>query len=100
MGDDDDVNNFYGSEKRQRGGRKKRNKKKDVVRAQDWNDIYDPSRPNTYEEYKHSEERYRMISDWKARIHAHSASAKRRSSMDSNLYSDDEPQRIKRNSMS
>lgn len=38
---------------------------------QNWDDIYDPSRPNNYEDYKHSEEKYREIKDWKDRLYAH-----------------------------
>jgi splicing factor 45 len=69
--DDDDVNQFY-IEKAQRGGRKKRkknNQQKEVV--QDWDDIYDPSRPNSYEEYKNSEEKIREVRDWKDKLYAH-----------------------------
>ncbi|KAH8821142.1 hypothetical protein F5884DRAFT_76264 [Xylogone sp. PMI_703] len=70
--DDDDVNGFYGTERRQRGGRKRRKKNKEerpVV--QDWDDIYDPTRPNIYEEYKHSDERIREMREWKDRLYAH-----------------------------
>ncbi len=71
--DDDDVNGFYAStDKRQRGGRKKRKKNKEEEPVpQDWDDIYDPGRPNVYEEYKHSEEKIREIRDWKNRLYAH-----------------------------
>lgn len=94
--DDDDVNGFYAVEKRQRGGRKKRNKKsKEAPMAQDWDDIYDPSRPNSYEEYKNSEERYREIRDWKDRLYAHRI--KRHRSMSSDLSSDEDRSRIRSN---
>ena len=67
----DDDEYFYG-EKRERGGRKKRKKKKEVVEVvQDWDDIYDPSRPNNYEEYKHSEEKIREVRDWKDLLYRH-----------------------------
>lgn len=59
-------------EKAQRGGRKKRKKnKEEAVVVQDWDDIYDPSRPNSYEDYKHSEERYREIREWKDKLYRH-----------------------------
>jgi len=72
-GIDDDVNDFYaGGEKRQRGGRKRKKQKKDeYVAAQDWDDIYDPSRPNNYEEYKNSDEKIREVTEWKDRLYAH-----------------------------
>lgn len=70
--DDDDVNGFYQDEKRQRVSRKKRKKNKsEVVVPQNWDDIYDPARPNSYEEYKHSDEKIREIREWKDRLYAH-----------------------------
>ncbi|KAF3200284.1 hypothetical protein TWF106_011335 [Orbilia oligospora] len=68
--DDDDVNGFYAT--RQRGGRKRRkkNKDKDLEKAaQSWDDIYDPSRPNQYEEYKDSEEKDQEMRDWRDRLY-------------------------------
>ncbi|KAI9680608.1 MAG: hypothetical protein M1817_004048 [Caeruleum heppii] len=73
-GEDDDVNGFYdGGEKRQRGGRKRRKKNNQERQAvsQNWDDIYDPSRPNSYEEYKHSDEKIREVREWKDRLYAH-----------------------------
>ena len=71
-GEDDDVNGFYGGEKRQRGGRKKRKKNKEESHLpQNWDDIYDPSRPNSYEEYKGSDEQIREVREWKDRLYAH-----------------------------
>ena len=71
-GDEDDVNGFFGGEKRQRGGRKKRKKnKEEAPAAQNWDDIYDPSRPNNYEEYKNSDEKIREVREWKDRLYAH-----------------------------
>ena len=71
-GDEDDVNGFFGGEKRQRGGRKKRKKNKEETPAtQNWDDIYDPSRPNNYEEYKNSDEKIREVREWKDRLYAH-----------------------------
>lgn len=84
-GDDDDVNGFFADQKRQRGGRKKRkkNNKEDRAVVQDWDDIYDPSRPNTYEDYKNSEEKYREVREWKDRLYAHRFAKERRSSVSS-----------------
>lgn len=67
------MNGFYGGEKRQRGGkRRKKNKpREEYVAVQDWDDIYDPSRPNSYEEYKHSDEKIREVREWKDRLYAH-----------------------------
>lgn len=86
--DDEDVNGFYGGEKRGRGGRKKRKKnKEDAPLRQDWDDIYDPARPNNYEEYKHSEERIREIREWKDRLYAH----RRRHTTDFSSSEEDRP---------
>lgn len=83
VADDDDVNGFYGGEKRQRGGRKRRKKnKEDYEVVQDWDDIYDPSRPNNYEEYKNSDEKLREVREWKDRLYAHRI-ARKHSSDDS-----------------
>ncbi|MCJ1298612.1 hypothetical protein MMC08_001402 [Hypocenomyce scalaris] len=83
-GDNDDVNGFYGGEKRQRGGRKKRKKNKDESHvAQNWDDIYDPSRPNNYEEYKHSDEKLLEVREWKDRLYAHRIARRSSSRADS-----------------
>ncbi|KAH0543833.1 hypothetical protein FGG08_001872 [Glutinoglossum americanum] len=82
--DEDDVNGFYGAEKRQRGGRKKRKKnRRESAIPQNWDDIYDPSRPNNYEEYKNSDERIREARDWKDRLYAHRRTRRASSSTDS-----------------
>lgn len=82
--DDDDVNGFYQAEKRQRGGRKRRKKnREDYHVAQDWDDIYDPSRPNNYEEYKHSDEKIREVREWKDRLYAHRMARKNSSDLES-----------------
>ena len=82
------MNGFYG-EKRQRGGRKKRKKnKQEAPVAQNWDDIYDPSRPNTYEAYKNSDEKIREIRDWKDRLYAHRMA---RRSSDYSESDDDRP---------
>ncbi|QSZ31690.1 hypothetical protein DSL72_001257 [Monilinia vaccinii-corymbosi] len=89
--DDDDVNGFYVGEKRQRGGRKRRKKNRgEQAVAQDWDDIYDPSRPNNYEEYKNSDEKVREVREWKGRLYAHRIARKTSSDSD-----DEEPYRPK-----
>lgn len=81
--DDDDVNGFYVGEKRQRGGRKRRKKnREEQAVAQDWEDIYDPSRPNNYEEYKNSDEKVREVREWKDRLYAHRMARKTSSDSD------------------
>ena len=91
-GDDEDVNGFYGGEKRQRGGRKKRKKnKEDTHIPQNWDDIYDPSRPNSYDEYKNSDEKIREVREWKDRLYAHRM-ARHRSFSDSDDNSRPRPQ--------
>ncbi|KAL8642582.1 MAG: hypothetical protein Q9228_000723 [Teloschistes exilis] len=69
--EEDDVNGFFANEKRQRGGRKKRKKNKELHAVQNWDDIYDPSRPNAYEEYQNSDEKISEIREWKERLYAH-----------------------------
>lgn len=85
--EEDDVNGFYVGEKRQRGGRKKRKKNREAQAfVQNWDDIYDPSRPNIYEEYKHSDEQIAEVREWKDRLYAHRMAR----SPSRNSYSDDE----------
>lgn len=63
---------FYGVEKRQRGGRKKRKKNPEDSQAlHNWDDIYDPSRPNTFGDYKHSDEKMLELREWKDKLYAH-----------------------------
>ena len=38
---------------------------------QNWDDIYDPSRPNSYEEYKSSDEKTLELREWKDKLYAH-----------------------------
>ncbi|MCJ1429056.1 hypothetical protein MMC29_006969 [Sticta canariensis] len=75
---------YYSVEKRQRGGRKKRKKaKEDSHASQNWDDIYDPSRPNNYEEYKHSDERISELREWKDKLYAHRMARRRTSDANS-----------------
>lgn len=83
-GDEEDVNGFFGGEKRQRGGRKKRkkNKEESSTVVQNWDDIYDPSRPNSYEEYKNSDEKISELREWKDKLYAHRVTRRRTSDTD------------------
>ncbi|CAI7629026.1 unnamed protein product [Penicillium pancosmium] len=83
---EDDDFGYYMGEKRQRGGRKKRKKNNNNNREersipQNWDDIYDPSRPNNYEAYRHSDEKILEVREWKDRLYAHRM--RRSPSMDS-----------------
>lgn len=69
---EDDDFGYYMGEKQQRGGRKKRKKNREPQAVmQNWDDVYDPSRPNNYEEYRHSDEKILEVRDWKDRLYAH-----------------------------
>ncbi|KAJ5529930.1 hypothetical protein N7527_003323 [Penicillium freii] len=67
--EDDDYE--YAREKRQRGGRKKRKKNSEAHAVQNWDDIYDPSRPTNYAEYRNSDEKLAEIREWKDLLYAH-----------------------------
>lgn len=69
--EDEIVDDFFGGEKRPRGGRKKRKRNRPAEIVENWDDIYDPSRPNNYEDYKNSEEKIREVREWKDRLYAH-----------------------------
>ncbi|KAI5784612.1 hypothetical protein EDC01DRAFT_789147 [Geopyxis carbonaria] len=87
---DDDVNGFYSAQpkERARGGRKKRKKNKATPPPPtNWDDTYDPMRPNSYEEYRDGDEKIREMQDWRERLYG----KKRR--RDSFSSSDDEPAR-------
>ena len=79
------MNGFFGGEKRQRAGRKKRkkNRPQEGPVAQNWDDVYDPSRPNSYEAYRHSDEKIREVRDWKDKLYAHRMARRRSDDSDS-----------------
>ena len=82
--DEDDAIGNYIAEKRQRGGRKKRKKnKQDDLVLQNWDDIYDPSRPNAFDDYKNSDERVLEVQEWKDRLYAHRSTQNHRLDSDS-----------------
>lgn len=78
---DDDA--FFAGPKRQRGGRKKKNKR---ARDRDdaggpeptnWDDIYDPTRPTNYHEWKESDARFMVEREWKDILYAHRVARKK-----------------------
>lgn len=88
-----DDNDYYPGEKRQRGGRKKRKKNKEPTTvAQNWDDIYDPSRPNNYEDYKNSDEKIAEIREWKDLLYAHRMARRASSRSDSDSDTAHRPQ--------
>lgn len=75
---------FYNVEKRQRGGRKKRKKNvEDFQTLHNWDDIYDPSRPNTFDDYKNSDEKILELREWKDKLYAHRMTSSSQSDVDS-----------------
>ncbi|KAK7555664.1 G-patch DNA repair protein [Phyllosticta citricarpa] len=95
--DDGDMDGFYtATQHRERGGRKKKKKKKKQQEQefeQNWDDIYDPTRPNDYSQYRGSEEQMREINEWKEHLHRFD---KRADSMDYSS-SEDEGRRPRMN---
>ncbi|KAJ5787259.1 hypothetical protein N7457_002249 [Penicillium paradoxum] len=87
--EDDDYE--YAREKRQRGGRKKRKKNHESRVVHNWDDIYDPSRPNNHEEYRNSEEKIYEVREWKDFLYAHL----RKRSLSEDSDSDDDHDRPK-----
>ena len=75
VGDDDEDAYLYQDNrpKPERGGRKAKKKReksqREASRVWDWDDVYDPTLPNVYADYKGSEEQYRDVRDWKARLY-------------------------------
>lgn len=86
---DDDVNGFYASNKHSqaRGGKKRRKKNKDTPPPPtNWDDIYEPSRPNSYEEYREGDEKIREMEDWRERVYG----KRRRRGRDDSYDSEDD----------
>ncbi|KAK5733161.1 hypothetical protein LTR17_009902 [Elasticomyces elasticus] len=80
VGDEDEDSFFLENRdkpKPERGGRKNKKKKGGkgeavvATRSWSWDDVYDPSMPNNYADYKGSEEQVMEIRDWKARLYYH-----------------------------
>jgi len=74
VGDDDDGYYYQERQNNARKNNRKKNKKKNQHQQRpaqilDWDDIYDPTRPNSYADYKGSDEQYREHRDWKARLY-------------------------------
>ncbi|KAK5092219.1 hypothetical protein LTR16_007757, partial [Cryomyces antarcticus] len=92
--DDDDVNGFYVGEKHQRGGRKKRKKNKaEAPVAQNWDDVYDITRPTVLKDWLESDERIESEREWKEYLYA--VHARRNSSMSSEDGSGKRPKNCK-----
>lgn len=72
IGDEDDE--YYYQDRKQNNRRNRKKKKQQQYQQQeqptwDWDDIYDPTRPNNYSDYKGSDEQFREHRDWKARLY-------------------------------
>jgi hypothetical protein len=90
VGDDDDYSFQDSRPKAERGGRKKKKKNKAQERVWDWDDIYDPTLPNNYADYKGSEEQAREIRDWKARLYYRQLKEAKKAGKNGAAYSDEE----------
>ena len=91
VGDEDEYYFQDSRPKAERGGRKKKKKgNKAQERVWDWDDIYDPTLPNTYADYKGSEEQAREIRDWKARLYYRQLKEARKAGKNGAAYSDEE----------
>ncbi|KAF9880759.1 G-patch domain-containing protein [Colletotrichum karsti] len=74
----------------QRGGRRKKKKKNHDQHVEtNWDDIYDPSKPTSVDEYLRSDERIREVQEWKRLLYRH----RRRRSSSGGGSSDDEAER-------
>ena len=96
IGEDDD---YYHQDQRardERRSKKKKNKNKgqgQESRVLDWDDIYDPTLPNNYVDYKGSEEQHREIRDWKARLYYHQLKEARKQGKNGAANSDESEER-------
>lgn len=93
IGDDDDYYYQDNKPKHERGGKRKKKKNKPQERTWDWDDIYDPTMPNNYADYKGSEEQAREIRDWKARLYYHQLKEAKKARKDGAMGSDEEESR-------
>lgn len=97
VGEDDDF--YYIQDRpKERGGRKRKKKAQaEKTRTWDWDDIYDPTLPNNYAAYKGSDEQFREIRDWKARLYYHQMKEVRKQDKHGRSYSDEaEPREAQR----
>lgn len=67
--DDEAAYTYQENRARAKKNQRKKNKNKHETRVWDWDDIYDPTLPNNFADYKGSDEQYREIRDWKARLY-------------------------------
>ena len=67
----EDEEDFYYDRPRERGGRKKKKKKQQEERQQTWtwDDIYDPTLPVPFLDYKRSDVEYDINDEWKRRLY-------------------------------
>ncbi|KAK1056619.1 hypothetical protein LTR74_014792 [Friedmanniomyces endolithicus] len=84
VGDEDEDYFIDDKPKPERGGRNKKKKKggklqQEATRSWSWDDIYDPSMPNNYADYKGSDEQITEIRDWKARLYYHQLKSAKKS---------------------
>ncbi|KAK1035604.1 hypothetical protein LTS16_014426 [Friedmanniomyces endolithicus] len=84
VGDEDEDYFVDDKPKPERGGRNKKKKKggklqQEATRSWSWDDIYDPSMPNNYADYKGSDEQIMEIRDWKARLYYHQLKSAKKS---------------------
>lgn len=89
--DEEEDAQYYYFNERSRGGRKKRKKNQQHQKhlLHNWDDIYDPTRPCSYEEYRHSDERWQEVREWKDRLYAHLMARSERGSEDESNSDDD-----------
>ncbi|KXT13517.1 hypothetical protein AC579_4148 [Pseudocercospora musae] len=68
----EDEEDFYYDRSRERGGRRKKKKKKKQEERQQtwtWDDIYDPTLPVPFLDYKRSDVEYDINDEWKRRLY-------------------------------